>query len=411
MSVLLRSDGTPFVVQAYRETILADKKTLFQHKLTFRAKQQGSYACVMPLSGTEYTVAFSQDAGFLLGNCIREQFSEQDNIIFCEACPDDTYLVVVIKKGVVIFDNQLAVDHITEELIPFLLDASYHFYVHGDMPFSVEEEDNKLQLPEACIEAFNVLESSVFETLPTEPQYELVSLQAALQSVKFSQNYWRYAIFGIILAVLVLILWLGLSPTEPVVPVQHKSLIKVNEYDRYRMQLRTPSPAVLLTELAHTIEDLYFAPGWNLTYIRYKNGRYTAHYDTETGSVEVMNEWAKSNHYQFKMRPNGVSIVVLAQAKNRVAPDHVYKLKQVSELLIDELNVLTRGKHVQIAALQTYGALKMRQITVMIQGASSDSLLLLAKTFKGLPVKLDTVDLNLANGLLTGSIRFDVWGN
>ena len=110
MSTLVRSDGTQFVMQAYRELLSAKKKSQIIQEIRFLAEQQGQYEAV-----------FSTEPGYWLGESIWHYFNQPKNLIYCEALPDSAQvLTVVIQQGSVYIDSQMLASSLQLELLPLM---------------------------------------------------------------------------------------------------------------------------------------------------------------------------------------------------------------------------------------------------------------------------------------------------
>ena len=61
MTVIKRSDGTTFVIQAYRETVTVTKRSMMLRELRQLAEQHGQNVCLYKKSKQIIEVAFSKE--------------------------------------------------------------------------------------------------------------------------------------------------------------------------------------------------------------------------------------------------------------------------------------------------------------------------------------------------------------
>src|SRR5439155_12402343 len=115
-----------------------------------------------------YEVAFSQDAGYLLGETVWHYFKRPMDMIYCEAIPNTTEaILVIVKSGSVYLDGSFPLDSIAEELVIFLTQQNnFEIYLYGDVPISQEPEAGKFSFEAGSVKSFDALSKPVFPTLP-----------------------------------------------------------------------------------------------------------------------------------------------------------------------------------------------------------------------------------------------------
>src|SRR5437868_5376483 len=145
MTLLIRDDGTRFILRAYRERITIAKKSLLRHRIELLAEQHGSYANLSQVNSTELEIALAFETGFLLGDAIWSYFDKAPNLIFCERLPgeDQNLLVIVVRAGSIYLDTQLTDEELAGELLPLLTDHEpFRIIVAPDVPLTEVSSPN-----------------------------------------------------------------------------------------------------------------------------------------------------------------------------------------------------------------------------------------------------------------------------
>ena len=411
MASIAREDGAQFVIQAYREQISCQKKTILSQKLRLLTEQYGNFVRVYRKSADNFDLALSRDPGYLLGESIRAYFDYPDNLIFCEQLPDrNQAIVVVVRGGAILLDTKIDLAQLTSELLPFIADEyQYDYVLYGNIPVTTEEDsETKMTLPEGSYRSFRELDSGVFAALPAKPEFQLCDIYSALKDIKFNNSPIMMVLIGLAAVIVIGIAYLILKPAATPKQKVHKP--KISIYQRYNQALTTAPPEAILNEMSSTIEDLYFAPGWELRSVHYANGSYSARYSTQNGSVERLDEWAKENKFGFTLASSGVVITVRSQLAGRSRPENVYQINEVVELLIDETDELLGGKSVSLTQKIGHGKLGEQHLTIRFSEASPELLRLIGQELYELPVRIEGIQANITNGLVSGTITLSVWG-
>ena len=411
MASIAREDGAQFVIQAYREQITCQKKTILSQKLRLLTEQYGHFVRVFRKSNDNFELALSRDPGYLLGETIRAYFDYPDNLIFCEQLQDrQQAIVVVVRGGAILLDTKIDISQLTSELLPFIADEyKYSYIIYGNIPVTTEDgDDSKMQLPADSYLEFRELDRSIFSTLVASPSFQLQDIYNALKDIKFKNSPIMLVLLGLGAVIVIGLAVLIFKPAETV--VKKAKVPKVSIYQRYNMALTTPAPGAVLSEMSQVVEDLYFAPGWELKSVNYSNGSYSAKYATQNGSVQRLDEWAQENKFSFALQGGGAVITTRSHLSGRMRPKSVYQAEQIVELLIDETDQLLGAKSVSLGQEIGHGKLRERKLTMHFSRASPQLLTLIGQELYQLPIKVDGVKVNLTSGLVTGSVSLSVWG-
>src|SRR3990167_990187 len=119
MSTLTRSDGTQFVMQAYRELLTVERHSQLMQTLRQLIDQQGEFIVILKKNQRTVEAVLSKEPGFLFGESIWEFFGKPAHLIYCEFDPTDgEILLVVIQDSVVYLDKKIQPADLRTELLP-----------------------------------------------------------------------------------------------------------------------------------------------------------------------------------------------------------------------------------------------------------------------------------------------------
>jgi hypothetical protein len=412
MSTLVRSDGTQFVMQAYRELLSAKKKSQLVQEIRMLAEQQGQYVRLFTRGQGQYEAIFSTDPGYLLGESIWHYFNETDNLIYCEALPDSAQvLVVVVRSGSVYIDSQILASNLQSELLPLMTgDLQYRIITSGNVPLRKAESFGTFRFPRDLIDSFEILDEPLFPRLPALMSLQLQPLPLALKTEHLNLGFSTPAIL-ILVAVLIFGGWWFLTPQRDVAPLQAASLKKLTDpYFSYFQALSSPAPDQQLLEIRQRINALYFLPGWRATKLSLQHQSYQVNLIADGGEMSFLNQWANQRHYRFHLSSRQIELASRSSLKARGNPRFIYSSEQVVTRLVDKMNALLHQQSTSLGATYQRGDVQEMRLTIHLNSVSPDLLDLVSRQLKGLPIQLTSATFNLHSGLMSGTIQLSVWG-
>lgn len=413
MATIIRNDNTQFVISPYREILLKNKRALLLQEIQSLADQNGHYVYFYRKTSVHYEVVFSRESGYLLGECIWNFFGKPHYLIFCEELEDKAHvLLVVVRDGSVFLDAKILKKDLQDELIPLITEQSaYRVIISGDVSLSKTKEPNKFVLPEKNINSFEILKNPLFPTLPALSAYRLKPLPLVLKEQKISRS--PFLLLKLIVLAIFLMggWWLYTANHHPVRINEHPIVRRpVFPFFALYSALKSPAPDQQLQELSNTIQHIYLMPAWGASKIRFDHGQYRIEVDVPTGGLELLAQWAKDNHFNYRIIPQGMELSVTSYLKPRTKPDEIYDTQKIMEYLIDHLDNLLAKRSVQIDGTEEKGSTKVVQLSVNMSKVSPEIIELIGEEFKNLPIVINSMDLQLNAGLIEGTIQLSVWG-
>ncbi len=413
MAYLTREkDGERFVIPAYRDVLTVKNKNDLKKEILALSQSYGEYITLQKKSPTTYEVAFSPDAGYLLGESIWQYFKLPPDFIYCEALPDNNQaILVIVKNGSVYLDGSFALESIPDELVIFLTqEAHFEIYTYGDVPLTKEPESGKFSFDEKSVKSFTVLEEPLFQRLPLLKIYRLQLVEPVLKAHGIGQFPIKYAILGVVILGVLWLLYSYLTAPKPQVVVAPPA---VNPYQEYNTALNSPDPYQEVAAFLDKINLFYMLPAWSVTQVDELHGAITANVRTAGGKIQTLLDYGNQNRINVTLNPNSVVLSTQLPLTNRPLPAHIYPIKFLLANIIDRLTTYIDGTstHLQVSAFQQKGVYTDVPMTLTFTEMSPNMLLLLVSQFNGLPVVLQHLSLSLANAQFSGSMAFDVLGS
>jgi hypothetical protein len=185
-----------------------------------------------------------------------------------------------------------------------------------------------------------------------------------------------------------------------------------NPYAPYNTALQSVAPEQQMNNLVLKLQQLYLAPGWCVSHLQLKGGRYQAQMTAQGGNLELLSQWSQRNHYEFSVLPTGPLLTATSDLPSRSNPSHVIDLQTTVMRVVDRVNLILRSEQsVHVGATQHYGRAKQAQLNVEVTNISPGLLDLVGQELKQLPVVLSNVDITVSNGFISGTIQLSVWGS
>jgi len=414
MATIKRPDDNQFVIQTYRELLHSNKRSFLVQELRLLSEQHGAFVHIEKLPDATVEAVFTNESGYLLAESIWDYLNKPENLIFCEAIEDSQQIVlIVVRSGSILIDTRIAAADLGTELLSILADKqAYQVIVSNNAPLSDVPAEDHVVLPMEAIDSFERLEGPILPLIPLQAQYCVQPLKLALRSARLTVNPVVAVSMatGLFIAIIVGAWWL-LPTTRPENPVRLVAVrVAPNPYAAYNKALLSASPQALLSELAKNVSHMTLIPGWAVANITFNNNIYLVRVKPDGGNLQMLAKWAKQNHYEYRITSNGPELLAKSQLISRHDPAKIYPSQQVLTLLIDRLDQLLNQQAVAIGAQQQQGKAIMTPITVNLHSVSPKFLEMIALELGGLPITLNSLNVNVGAGMIAGTIQLSVWG-
>lgn len=411
MSYITREDGERFVIPSYRDVLSAKKPALLRKEILLLSSNYGEYITLQRKNINQYEVAFSLDSGYLLGETVWHYFKRPQDLIYCEAIPNTSEVIlVIVKSGSVYLDGTFPSDAILDELVIFLSQQNnFEVYIHGDVPISETPEQGKFSLNERSIKSFTILEDPVFPVLPTVKAFQLQLVDAVLKSKGigvFPAGKWIAALAVLLFAWMVY--WF-FSRTEQELP---QIIVEAtNPYQQYIISLASPDPAAQIHWIANNVHVLLTIPGWKPESVDFENNKLRALVRSQGVMTTMLYDWAKKNNATIEISTIGFYVVMDGVFANRRPPTNVMVLNKQVATLLDNLSYLFKDNVLTVGELTTKGRYGERELTIKFTDITPLTLDSIGQKLKDLSLVLIKVSIKMNNGNLTGSITLKVLGS
>jgi hypothetical protein len=412
MPYITREDGERFVIPSYRDVITVKSENALKREILLLSSSYGEYITLQSKGPIQYEVAFSPDAGYLLGESVWNHFKRPLDMIYCEAIPNTTEaLLVIVKDGGVYLDGSFPLESISEELIIFLTQQNnFKIFTYGDVPISETPEEGKFSFEPSSVIAFTRLDKPVFPTLPLLKMYQLQLVDQVLSAHGIGVFPIRKLIIG---AVIIGVLWLMWTYMTTQREVVRKIVIQqINPYQAYNDIMISPAPVQEINQFLNGLKILFAMPGWSVNEIDYSHGMTTILITSNGSNIQTLQEWANHNGMTIDVNGKGIALAQTISLTNRPVPSNIYPLKDTLIKFVDGLALVYPGNHLTLGNITNKGAYSSITIKIAIDSLSPAAIGLIGDECKGLPMVLNSISLTMPpDELLTGTISIDVLGN
>lgn len=411
MPQIIREDGERFIIPSYRDTLFAKRKNLLKKEILLLSTNHGEYISLQQKNISQYEVAFSPDAGYLLGETVWHYFKRPQDLVYCERIPDTSEaILVIVKSGSVYLDGSFPIDAIYEELIVFKTQQnSFDIYLYGDVPISATPESGKFCFDTSSVKSFTVLDKPALANLPTLKIFQLQLVDSVLQARGIGTLPIKELSITIVIIGLCWMGWTYLKTHKKELPITVASV--VNPYQNYLNALTSPDPRREMKQIFYAIHWLYTIPGWYPEKINYQSNTLRASVKSRGMKTTLLSDWAIRNRAQLEVLPEGFFVTWRFVFLDRTPPNFIRPLKQTITTLIDNLSAVLPGNHLQMSAFIDRRSYLETMFTVSFSNVTPDIFDLIAQQFENLPLVLSSVTMQMNNGNLSGTIVLQALGN
>lgn len=411
MPAITRKDGEQFAVYTYRELLTLKKTALLKQEIESLRHEHGQYARFYWQEDGDIEAVFSRDPGYLLAESVWEVLDELDDLLYCEVlAKQNVALLVVIRAGSVYLDAEISVESLQDEFQSLISsEHQYDIYIHGEVPLAKIAKPGMFAFDAAQVKSFTVLEKSVFLNLPLNDDYLLLPVNKAIDDLKLREISFAPVVLGVIaLGVIGYFGYQELKPTPPPPPPP----AVVNPYAQYEQKLMSPAPSALLAAIADNLRSLFTIPGWTPTMVTYEKNAVTVVLASELkASGDLLLHWAKRRNIVLGIQQGGTATLQMNISEPaRPRPTKLYNLKEMLSDLFDHTHLLLPGSTLTITVPVQQGVYQSSDVTVNFNGVSVPVLALYAQTFDNKPIILNSLNLRVDTGLMSGQIQLTVLG-
>jgi hypothetical protein len=414
MPYITREDGERFIIPSYRDTLSAKKTSLLKKEVELLSANYGEYITLQKKNLNQYEIAFSPDAGYLLGECVWQYFKRPYDMIYCEAIPNTgEAILVIVKSGSVYLDGSFSLDSIPEELVIFKTQQNnFSIFIYGDVPISEHPEDGKFTFDASSVRSFSVLPDPVFPTLPGVKAFQLQLVDTVLKSYGIGVLPIKGLAIFILVTFALYFIYDYLSTHKKALPIVIVG--QVNPYQGYIDQLTTPDPSKEIENIYNTINFLYTIPGWFPDSLDYTPGypaKMRVHIRSHGARTSVLLDWAKKNNLQVDILPDGFYITILSLTPRRQVPTTINRMQDIIANLLDRLSYVIPGNSLGYGAVADKRSYVETTFTINFSNASPFIFDLIGRSIGNLPLTLIKTSIKIDETGLSGTITFKALGN
>ncbi len=414
MPIIRRDDGIQFAIQTYREKLSVKSASLLKNEIRLLSENHGEFVRIFRINTKEVEAVFSRDPGFLLAESIWYFYGRPNDLIFVEALPDlRQAIVVVIKSKSVYLDARIPYDSIADEFATLLTGANqYDIYIVGDVPVSDTPHAGKFYFRAEQVSSFHRLDESLFNKLKPAEELELQPLELALRSEIFRERpTLKIGLLSAVLVIIIIFVYYEWIKEEAVVEPVVTPTVTAPKISPFKQALATPAPSKILQEFLVTLNLAMVAPGWEPVSMSFKSNQYVYRLSSIGGTLTTLRDWALAQNLTIKFIQGGVNLSIPSKIEDRVPRQQPESEQALVAELIDHLDTLLAGKQVALGNTRQLENIKETKLTINLRQISPNVVNLIGRRLQGLPVKLDSMQISIAQGVLSGTIVITVVGN
>lgn len=406
MSIIKRDSQSDFIDKPYREVLHYKTRSLLRNEIQLIAQNHGQYIHLSQLANRKVQAVFSAHEGYLLGETVWDYYDRPSHLIYCEAL-ESTHdaILVIVHDNQVLFDGIVTCTDLGETLNQKLSDSSrYDVIIAGDLPIVDQPSEGKIYFKPSQLNVFRELEHGVFAHLPINDSRHLVTFDSALKAINLRNHTKALTLVVASVCLFVFALYWSLGT------LNKTDIKQVDPYYHYEQALMTASPEAVLDLLQHLVMQAYSLPGWVTANIEMHDDHVRFLVRSLGGTTRMLMDWAKQHHATVKLTKQGAHVDFTKHLPPRAAPSLMAVNQNVLSHLIDRMMRLIPRHSVDILESKSHQMFKETQVRIQFRDNSPEVLLLMAKQLNDLPVKFESFNASMANGLLSGKILLTVLG-
>jgi hypothetical protein len=416
MPYITREDGERFIIPSYRDILSAKKPSLLKREIMLLSQNYGEYINLQKKSASQFEITFSPDPGYLLGECVWNYFKRPYDMIFCEAIANSNdAILVIVKSGSVYLDGSFSLDTIAEELVIFKTQQNnFSIYISGDVPISETPEEGKFSFESSSVRSFQRLDTPIFPTLPIVKAFQLQLVDAALKAYGIGVFPVKKIVLSLAVLAAILIGYVFITSHPKEAEIIAVVSAPSNPYLNYQSDLNTPDPATEIASLSSAINFLYTIPGWKPDRVSYLPGQPATarvHYLSMGGRLNVLTDWCNKYNEKFELLPDGVYITIFIYDPRRNIPTTINKLQDVIASILDRLSYVLPGNVLTFGVFTSKRTYSEAQLHINLDDVPPFQFDLVGKSLANLPLVLTSMEINLSNVSISGTINLKALGN
>ena len=421
MADLISSDGIPYSLRPYRDTVtFTSRRELLKH-IEREVSKYGDYCHVRPRPSVGkgvFDIAISNTPGYLLGDAVYQYFNKPKDLIWCEettnANVDEStginekcVAVVVIRDGRIELDANVPAMAVSSDIGSAIQQSSNPMtvYVHGDVPIVSPSHEAKITdvvIEESMVDQFIQLDEPVFPKLPCTESIRLKPSNLAIKDSGLSSP----APVFIAGATLVLLSTVAGFLYEP----PNNKVVINDPFKEYRQALTSPAPAIILADIYKQCIEAISIPGFTPSLFEITTHSLKVTFPIGDGEPASLIRYAATQKGALTIEGRHIFIVIPLNSMPRSKPQNIANtIDVVSEILsVTSINSKLKAK---VGSTTNHGSYRQASMSFSADKASFLDLVFLAKSLDGLPLTLSPSTVKFDGSALSGQLNFNVYGN
>lgn len=367
--------GITWLFQNHREVYEPIRPKEIRTEIRDHATLFGDHIALVR-DGKKMRLIANHEAGYALGESVRDYFDQNQNFVWCEQVDEGNSLIVVVSQGDVLLDAQIPPAQIDQATISAIANSPepFEFFLWGDVPILRPDEVDtgvaKMAFSDEVISNFVELEGPIVNELDTNAAYYLQPLEKGLSDAKFGIP---KEVLGLAVIVIALVGFFHQNLLDMVTASSKEPAIEyVDAWLDYRTALATPAPHELFAQAFSEWKALSEMPLALPLEMEFSNGTFTAKVEQdlvdERGYSQTLT-WAENNGWNVVIQSGEIVMRKPSSIAPRPPAQVIRDHKQQMGRLFDDLQFLMNGR-VSVSALATEGQGYRSDVTLDVTEAS-----------------------------------------
>lgn len=399
--MLERFDNTLFVTQPYRAVF---NKSQIKSEVSKLQETYGDKVCFIRRNKQDIEVIVSRVEGALLGENIAKHFVGQEEFVYFEQIAKDRYIIVVVIDNEIHSDAMIDWSQVSFELSPWLQGKKqFKLFYFGE---DIEKIVANINPTFVKSDHFICLEDSVFNNLVVDDGLQTKPIKEALKKAKLSNQNLFITMCVLLLLFIVFLAYL-FWPATPKIKIKKP----VNNYAVYYQQLKSPSPASIVSKVGGEISQLQTLAGWKPLRLHFNAYQMRSVIQPTTiVSFEKLSTWAQKKNAILSFQGNLVTLSFPLHLLLRHHTKKIAKLQKKLYQLIDRIKQDLPNVKITTGVTQRRPYYSTEILNLNLQGLSAQYLQDFSKIFQGYPLVLEQGGFVIKHGLLFGDIKLKMLG-
>jgi hypothetical protein len=375
----------------------------------------GEYALISQY-GENVEATLSHTKGIPLGFAIKNHYSNERNLIWCERIESDRNecLVVVIRDGVVVLDAMISGAKIDDSLRTVIAVANSPFTVKtfGDVPFDYEgdlqfdPEGEVFTLSNEMVGTFDVLDKSILDELVVSDEANLEKINTALSTAGLVNKTPKFLLIAGILIVALVYIFLPAKQESEL-----RSALTIDPYKNYKKELASkPVSSVVIQQLYSEFLKAKLVIGWQLETVVYEHQKFTMTFtNRDRSNLTIAVAELRARGYEIDVGTGKLAASIALKSPRFLPKNDIFLFTDSMTRVHDDVMKLN-GAGIVVSGVDKKSNYTKSTIKLQLTSPSTATWKYLEASFSKLPIMMGSAGIIIDGSSETVNFEFTLIG-